>query len=206
MASHRSPARKRTLRLDRTGSVAQALGPIEPGAEIFALTHGQFSLVDALVYLASQIGPSHLSVCTWTAGAEDLQHLASVLAAGKFLSVRWLVDRSFVTRQPAYVRRLRDLYGDACIRTTRAHAKFCTLRNAQYNLAVRTSMNLNHNPRMETLEISDDSGLCDFMAAEFDRHFREQAPGLFDGELMEEAQPQIQAGRVEANRIFGGRR
>lgn len=204
-AAHRATGRVRDLRKVRIGSVAEALGGIEPGVEIFALTHGQFSLLDALVYLSQEIGPSRLSVCTWTAGVEDLQYLAGTLAAGRFTSVRWLVDRSFITRQPAYVARLRELYGDDVIRTTRAHAKFCTLVNERFTIAVRTSMNLNHNPRMETIEISDDPALCGFLDAEFDRHFIEQAPGLFDAELIEERVGGIRAGVVKGTRIYATR-
>lgn len=201
--AHKSRPRGRRVRAARTENVAAAIGPVEPGIEIFVLTHGQFSLIDALVYLSAEIGPCDLSVSTWTAGAEDLGQMAELLAAGSFRSVRWLVDRSFVTRQPAYCRRLRELFGDDVIRTTRSHAKFVTLRNERFDLAVRTSMNLNHNPRLENIEVSDDPALADFLAAEFDRYFREQDPGTLSAEMLEDPpQTPIRAGRATGNRIY----
>lgn len=201
--SHRRAGVKRTVRSGKTGGCAHAIGPVEPGMEVFVLTHGQFSLIDALVYLSREIGPCDLSVSTWTAGSEDLQHMADLLASGQFRSVRFLVDRSFVTRQPAYCAKLRTLFGDDVIRTTRAHAKFITLRNDRFDLAVRTSMNLNYNPRMENIEISDDPALADFMDREFDTYFREQQPGLFNAELHEGSPAgSIKTGRATGNRLY----
>jgi len=207
MSAHRSKPRKRTIRAARTEGAAQAIGTIEPGIELLVLTHGQFSLIDAIVYITTQIGPADLSVSTWTAGNEDLQQMAGLLAAGQFHGVRWLVDRSFVTRQPAYCARLRELFGDDVIRTTRSHAKFITLRNEGFSLAIRTSMNLNHNPRMEIIEISDDPALADFLDAEFDRYFVEQDPGTLDAELRESPPARaIRTGRASGNRLFPGPR
>ena len=201
--AHRSTPRKRTIRKAYVESVSQAIGPITPGIEVFVLTHGQFSLIDAIVYLSTKIGPCRLSVATWTAGTEDLQEMASLLAAGQFTDMRWLVDRSFITRQPAYCATLRRLFGDDVIRTTRSHAKFVTMRNEEFSLAIRTSMNLNHNPRMENIEVSDDPMLADFMDTEFDLYFREQAAGTFDSELTHgRGQSRIRAGRAVGTRLY----
>ena len=200
--SHRRDGIKRTIRSGKVGGCATAVGPVTPGIEVFVLTHGQFSLMDALVYLSEQIGPCDLSVATWTAGNEDLQHLASLLGTGQFRSVRFLVDRSFINRQPAYCAKLRQLFGDDVIRTTRLHAKCATLRNDSFNLAVRTSMNLNHNPRLEDIEISDDPALADFIDAEFYAHFTEQQPGLFTVDLRENSGNPIQTGRATAKRLY----
>ena len=194
--------RRRELRDGRVGGAADAIGPVSCGMDVFVFTHGQFSLIDSLVYLSGQIGPCDMSISTWTAGNEDLGHMAELLAAGSFRSVRWLVDRSFVTRQPAYCSRLRELFGDDSIRTTRTHSKFVVMRNDDYDLAIRTSMNLNHNPRAENIEISDDPALCDFMAQEVDTYFRAQQVGLFDAELRRPASPGIRAGRVSGARIY----
>lgn len=94
-----------------------------------------------------------------------------------------IVDRSFLTRQPGYCAQMRRLFGDECIRTMRSHAKFAVIRNDRWTIAVRTSMNLNTNPRLEQMEISDDPGLADFLTAVADDLWAEQAPGVFDGEL-----------------------
>ena len=201
-ASHHAAPRKRTLRIARTEPAAAAVGPLTPGLEVVILSHGQFSLIDLLVYLSQQTGPADLCVSTWTAGAEDLEYLAHLLGSGEFRSVRFLVDRSFITRQPGYCAILRRLFGDDCIRTARCHAKFATLRNDRWNLALRTSANLNFNPRLESFEISDDAALADFLDAEVRRYFDQLGEGTFDGQLLKVPPPAITAGLATARRLY----
>ncbi len=175
--------RAREKRLARTESAARALAGIEPGCELLCMTYGQFSLIDGLWALLRQTGPADVSIATWTAAGADTTRAEQFLRDGRIRRMRWLVDRSFETRQPDYCATLRRLFGDDAIRTTRSHAKFATIRNEAWNLAVRTSMNLNENPRLETIEVSDDPGLADFLDAIFGQVFVEQPPGVMDGEL-----------------------
>lgn len=181
--THRRSNVRREIRTAKEGNAADAIGQLTPGCEIFVLTYGQFSLIDAIVALIRQTGPANVVLSTWTAGDTDLTTAAALLEAAEIRSLRMIVDRSFITRQPGYCRRMRELFGDACIRTTRTHAKFASIRNERWNIAVRTSMNLNTNPRLEQIEISDDPSLADFIDRVADDLWTEQQPGVFDGEL-----------------------
>jgi hypothetical protein len=58
---------------------------------------------------------------------------------------------------------MTELFGRDCIRAISTHAKFILARNDDWNVVVRTSMNLNENPRFENIEISDDPAFCGFM-------------------------------------------
>jgi len=147
------------------------------------MTYGQFSLIDALWVLLRMTGPADVSIATWTAAGADVTRASQFLRDGRVRRMRWLVDRSFEARQPAYCATLRSLFGDDAIRTTRSHAKFATIRNSEWNLAVRTSMNLNGNPRLETIEVSDDPSLADFLDDVFGERFANQSPGEMMGEL-----------------------
>ncbi len=120
------------------------------------MAYGQFSLIDALWAMLRRTGPADVSIATWTAAGADVTRASHFLRDGRIRRMRWLVDRSFETRRPAYCATLRGLFGDDAIRTTRSHAKFATIRNEEWDLAVRTSMNLNSNARMETIQVSDD--------------------------------------------------
>ncbi len=175
--------RRRVVRAVKTGSATEAIGKLEKGCEIFTLTYGQFSLIDALCAILGQTGPANITLSTWTAADADLRRAERLLRAADILSMRYIVDRSFATRMPHYCRAMRELFGDDCIRTARSHAKWSTVTNDRWHLAIRTSMNMNHNPRLETIEISDDPALCDFFLAVADDIFAEQQPGIFDGEL-----------------------
>ena len=57
---------------------------------------------------------------------------------------------------------MRQLFGTECIRAVRTHAKFVVVRNEEWAVVVRTSMNLNENPRLENIEITTDAGFADF--------------------------------------------
>jgi len=145
-------------------SVAEAVGPIEPGCEIYGLSKGQFSLIDLVEHVLGYTGPAEVVVSTWTAAGSDIDFAFRLLKNGAIQSLRFLVDLSFPSRQPAYCAALRETFGDDCIRVTKNHAKFVLLRNAQWNVAIRTSMNLNENRRLENFEVSDDAQLADFLA------------------------------------------
>jgi hypothetical protein len=156
---HKSSPKRRVIRAAKVGTATDAIGPLEKGCEIYCLTFGQFSLIDAICAIIEQTGPADVTLATWTAADADLTRAESMLASAKIRTMRYIVDRSFLTRMPHYCAAMRRLFGDECIRTTRSHAKWAVIRNERWTLAIRTSMNMNHNPRLENLEISDDPAL-----------------------------------------------
>jgi hypothetical protein len=170
-------------RAAKVGMAADAIGRLEPGMEVYILTFGQFSLIDALVYLVEQTGPADVDVSVWTAAHADLTRAVSLLEQSQVRRMRWVVDRSFEARQPSFTGRMRSLFGDGAIRVTASHCKFLAIRNERWNLAVRTSMNLNENPRLENLEVSDDPNLCGFLTGVVDSIFEEAAEGDFRAKM-----------------------
>jgi hypothetical protein len=181
--SHRRTKVVRDVRAAKTGNAREAIGQLGPGCEVYVLTFGQFSLIDAMVAILEQTGPADVVMSTWTAAQADLRRSRELMRSAQIRSLRLMVDRSFLTRQPEYCASMRELFGDASIRTLRSHAKFLAIRNDRWNIAVRTSMNLNENPRLENIEISDDAGLCSFLWQVADDVFEEQPAGQFDGEF-----------------------
>ena len=93
--------------------------------------------------------------------------------------MRCVVDCSFGQRQPGYLAQVRELFGDDAIRSTRTHAKYAVITNDEWSVAVRTSMNLNENPRLESIEVSDDPELAGFLLRLTDELFTEELPGDF---------------------------
>ena len=169
----------RMVRAAKTVCAAEAIGPLVAGVEVYILTFGQFSLIDALHYLVEQTGPADVDVSVWTAAHADLTRSAALLEQSSIRRMRWVVDRSFEARQPSFIARMRTLFGDRSIRVTASHCKFLAIRNERWNLAVRTSMNLNENPRLENIEVSDDKALCGFLTGVVDSIFVEAAEGDF---------------------------
>lgn len=171
------PARK--PRLSKVTNARDALSDFGRGMETYCLTFGQFSLMDAIEAVLEKTGPADVALSTWTAGGADLSRSAEHLHNGNIRSLRFICDCSFGQRQPGYLAKLRDLFGDDAIRTTRTHAKFAVITNGRWAVAIRTSMNLNENPRLESIEVSDDPVLAGFLLQIVDEIFYEEAVGDF---------------------------
>lgn len=166
----------RSSRLVKTGCAQDAIGTLKQGQDTYVLTFGQFSLIDALFAIVDQTGPADVVLSSWTTAAAHLEHVSSMMEASSIRSLRMIVDRSFRGRQPAYHRRMRELFGDDCVRAIRSHAKFMVITNDEWKIVVRTSMNLNENPRLENIEISTDPAFADFMLGITDQVFAEVKP------------------------------
>jgi len=174
---HRRSNRKRTtMDVRRVEMANQAIGRLSPGMEVFGLTMGTFSLIELLDTLLRQTGPADVIVATWTAADADTRHAHVLLQSGNICSLRFLVDLSFQSRQPEFCNALRVRFGDDAIRIVRTHAKFMLIQNDEWDLAIRTSMNLNQNPRIEDFEISDDAGLARFLRSYVDAEFNRLDP------------------------------
>lgn len=118
-----------------------------------------------------------MSISTWTAADAHLERSAALMESAQIRSFRMIVDRSFETRQPKYCHHMRQLFGPECIRAIRTHAKFMIIRSDTHNIVVRTSMNLNENPRLENIEVSEDSNMADFFQQIVDDVFSEVDEG-----------------------------
>lgn len=183
--THKSKPRRRTVRAAKLGSAHDAIGDLATGCEIFILTFGTFSSSDAMCALLDQTGPADMVISSWTISDE---YIARIHSHDNARSIRCIVDDTMPSRMEHYWAALNHLLGPENIRTCHSHAKWYTITNERWNLAVRTSANLNFNYRLEHLEISDDPKLCGFFLAVADDLFATQAPGVIDS-----AMPQLES-------------
>lgn len=170
-------AAKRAIRVAKLANAKEAIGKIEKNTDTFILTFGQFSLIDSLVAILDQTGPADVVISTWTAADAHLERSKNLLESASIKSIRWIVDRSFEMRKPEFCFHMREIFGSDCIRAIRIHAKFMTIRSATHSIAVRTSMNMNENPRLENIEISEDESLTSFFEGVADNIFNEVKEG-----------------------------
>jgi len=175
---YRGRDRSRELRECFCGTAHQAIGELTPGCEIFGFTKGQFSLMDVVTAILAQIGPASIDISTWTAASADIEHCYQFISSGKIKSARWVVDSSFPARQKEYFAALVKKFGAESIRLTRTHAKFVLIRNDKWNIVLRSSMNLNKNPRFENFEISDDADFADYFGMVVDEIFKSKDVGV----------------------------
>lgn len=153
------------------------------------MTKGQFSLLDLIRAVLAHTGPASLTLSTWTAGIRDVSNVGLLLDQGLLTGVQLLVDRSFATRQPAYCGAVRRVFGDDAIRCTKTHAKIAIVENDEWAVVIRSSMNLNRNPRFEQYDIDDDRELAAF----FRRHFEE---------MSEQAEPGLNVSNRDVDAVF----
>jgi hypothetical protein len=177
-AAARLDARDPKFRIACVESAGEALGLLVPGVRMLGFTKGQISMLDLIRAVLAQTGPAHMVLSTWTAGIRDIENARWLADNGDLLSLRFLTDRSFKTRQPDYCRRLVALFGTECIRVSNTHAKFATLRNERWNICIRGSMNLNRNERWENFDLDDDPAVCDFVERIVTELEQLQSPGV----------------------------
>lgn len=176
--AHARAKRDRDKRVVRVANARTALSGLDHDTELYVLTFGQFSLLDAITAILDVTGPASVTISTWTAATADLSRAEGFLRDGRIMRLRFLVDRSFLTRQPGYARQLVEAFGVDAVRTTRTHAKFATVTNDEWGVAVRTSMNMNENPRLEHIEVGDDPGLCGFLNGVVEEIWETEPAGL----------------------------
>lgn len=155
---HRKAAR---LVVAPIGVARDAIGTLTPGCRIVGVNKGQFSLIDIIDAVLEQVGAASVFVSTWTPGKNEINRVALLLEERKITDFRLLVDRSFMTRHPEYLKNLWRL-GMTQVRQTRTHAKFALIAAGDWRITVRTSMNFNTNPRLEQFDLDDDPVIYDF--------------------------------------------
>jgi len=148
----------------------QVAAAIPRGGSACVLTGGQFSLLDIVQALVEQCpGGARVRLSTWTAGLKDADAALFLLRSGEIRSFELFLDRSFPTRQPEYAAALTKRFGVQALRYSEVHAKVAIIEGGGRHFAVRSSMNLNRNPRFEQADISDDPRLAGWLGAWFDR-------------------------------------
>jgi hypothetical protein len=183
------PSRRLIEDQRRAQSAAEAIAQLErDGTELVGLTRGQFSLSDLIEAILNKTGPASLSISTWTAAHSSVATMLELLQSGKIKGCRWLVDVTFVRRVPQLVAQIRKDFGDDAIRVTKTHAKFATIANESWQVAIRSSMNLNQNPRMESYEIGHDPQLCAWLEGVLSDVWRNQPRQLAEGSHSDQTQ------------------
>ena len=175
-------------------SLTALMRDVRPGCEIIAVTGGEWSLADLVFALAEQDAPADIDITSWTVGRQTIETMAALMGRHIVGRVRWLVDRGFPARQPSYATRMARLFPLDCIRAVRVHAKWIVISGRRTRYAIRTSCNLNVNPRMEIVEISGDPALAAFLSEVMDGYWREVPAGFPDHAMMTAGQRAAEGG------------
>jgi hypothetical protein len=156
----------------------EAISNFKKDCRIIGLTKGQFSLVDIIVSVLEKTGDADVILSTWAAGLRDAKVMKGLLSSGSVTSFKMLCDRSFSSRHEKYSNQIQSIFGSDAIRTTNTHAKFVLISNKDWFVTIKTSMNLNHNPRFESFDIDDNKEIFEFFKSHVDELFEMMPKGF----------------------------
>lgn len=191
----RSKRATRAVEAKRTAS--ECIGPIERDMSLFAVTRGQFSMIDCIQHSLSEMGPSKLTIWTWAIADYEIETFEWLLRAGSITQALLVIDQAGEKRigQTAehdkvggLMGRWLDRFGERSMKVCLNHAKIATLDNGTLKVLIRGSMNLNMNPRFEQLDITEGGPAFDlireienslpFLSRGYNRTQLEEATGI----------------------------
>jgi hypothetical protein len=145
---------------------------------IMGLTRGEFSLIDLIRSVLKKTGKAHVITTTWSAGIKDVHQVDWMRDNDLISSFKLITDHSYANRQKKYAASIVDIFGIENIRTSEIHAKFTLIHNEDFNVCIRTSMNLNANKTCENFEIDEDKDVFDFYMNFIEHTFEDMPKGF----------------------------
>jgi hypothetical protein len=137
-------------------TAAECIGPIEPGMSLFAITRGQFSMIDAVLHVLDDVGLATLSIWTWAIADYEVESLERLMLDNRLTHARLIIDFSARKRNADIIARWKFLFGQDSVVYVVNHAKIATVEAADgRKVLLRGSMNLNFNPRFEQLDVTE---------------------------------------------------
>lgn len=155
MASSAAAARRKRA-VESFSNAAETIGPLERGMALFAMTRGQWSMIDAILYVCDALGPgAQVSVWTWTIADYEVQAFQGLMWRKDLAGASLVVDMSADKRNRPLLNQWRAQFGDDAVRVCRSHAKIARVWAGEWRFLLRGSMNLNHNPRFEQFDLTE---------------------------------------------------
>lgn len=164
-AGHRAaPAHRRARAVESFQTAGECIGPITPGYSVFAITRGQFSMVDAALWCIDQLTrppdaqpcTAAVSIWTWTIADYEIECFERLRNAGNLHAGKLIIDGSARNKNSALIAKWKTNFGAGSVRYVVNHSKIVTIQTERMKLLIRGSMNLNFNPRFEQLDITAD--------------------------------------------------
>ncbi len=151
-----APTTRRKRAVESFGNAAQAIGPIERGMSLFAVTRGQWSMIDAVLHILDEVGPARVSLWTWTVAEYEVAVLTRLRRDDRITAGRLVIDYGARNKNAAIIQDWRDAFGPEAVRYVVNHAKIATIESESgLRLLARGSMNLNFNPRFEQFDLTE---------------------------------------------------
>jgi len=203
MSKASSPTRRRQTARESFRSAAECIGPCEAGMSLFAITRGQWSMIDAVLHVLDCVGASSVSLWTWTVAEYEVEVLTRLRVDQRITSGRLVIDYGARNKNAAIIADWKSSYGADSVRYVVNHAKIALIESVGgLRFLLRGSMNLNFNPRFENFDITEGGPEFDLM-----RGIETDLPVLLDsvtGKQAYEASKVASAFTDKQLSLFGG--
>jgi len=171
-----APTNRATRAVESFKTAAECIGPVVPGMSLFAITRGQFSMLDAVLHVLDQVGPAHLSIWTWTIADYEIGRFTDLASDGRITGGRLVIDHGARNKNAGIIGDWKARFGSGSVRYVLNHSKIATVETAGgIRVLLRGSMNLNFNPRFEQLDVSEGGPAFDLV-----KQIEEELPDLPD--------------------------
>lgn len=131
VARSSSLAGRRKRAVESFKTAADCLGKIEPGLAIFAMTRGQFSMIDAVLHVLDELGPSTVTLWTWTIAEYEIERLNALRDSKHVQNATLMIDRSAQGRNAGPIAEWRSRFGQKSVRLVSNHAKIAALAEGE---------------------------------------------------------------------------
>lgn len=166
---------RRERAIETFQNASECIGKLEKGKGLFAITRGQFSMIDAVLACLDQCGPSKVSLWTWTVAEYEIQCMERLMMDKRVIDGRLIIDGGARNKNAGLLKQWKDSFGEHSIRYVLNHSKIATIECDEFKLLLRGSMNLNFNPRFEQFDLTE--GGADF---DLVKEIEEELPILVD--------------------------
>lgn len=171
-----SPSARRTTAKQSFGSAAECIGNCAAGMSLFAITRGQWSMIDAILHVLDCVGPASVSLWTWTVAEYEIEVLTRLRLDQRILAGRMVIDHGARNKNAGLIREWKSTFGRDSVRYVVNHSKMsCIETPGGLKFLLRGSMNLNFNPRFEQFDITEGGPEFDLI-----REIEEELPVLGD--------------------------
>lgn len=155
MARPSAPSTRRAVAVESFQTAADCIGAVTPGMSLFAITRGQFSMLDAVLHVLDCVGPAHLSVWTWTIAEYEVERFRALQQDRRITAGRLIIDGAARKKNAGLITEWKAGFGSDSVRYVVNHAKIATVETDAFRVLLRGSMNLNFNPRFEQLDVTE---------------------------------------------------
>ena len=97
-----APSARRKRAVESFKSAAETIGPVHAGMALFAVTRGQFSMIDAILHVLDAVGSGAvLSIWTWTIASYEIDVFRQLADDGRIAAGTLVIDEGAARKTPS---------------------------------------------------------------------------------------------------------